>query len=80
MALPVALSGFPGGQVVKNLPACLHAGDAQETRVQFLAGGDPLEKKMAPYSSILAWEIPWTEESGGIQSMGLQKSWTRLRD
>ena len=34
---------------------------------------NPLEKKMASYSSILAWEIPWTEESGGQQSMGLQK-------
>ena len=35
---------------------------------------------MATHSSILAWEIPWIEESGGLQSMGLQKSWTRLSD
>ena len=35
---------------------------------------DPLEKEMATYSSILAWEIPWTEESGGLQSMGSQES------
>ena len=41
---------------------------------------DPLEKKMATHSSILAWESPWTEEPGRLQSMGLQKSWTQLRD
>ena len=40
----------------------------------------PLEKEMATYSSILAWEIPWTEELSRLQSMGLQKSQTRLRD
>ena len=39
---------------------------------------DTLEEEMAAHSSILAWEIPWTEEPGGLQSMGLQKSWTRL--
>jgi len=37
---------------------------------------DPLEEEMATHSSILAWEIPWTEEPGGLQSRGLQKSWT----
>ena len=37
---------------------------------------DPLEKEMATPSSVLAWEIPWTEEPGGLQSMGSQKSWT----
>ena len=41
-------------------------------------GEDTLEKKMATCSSILAWEIPWTEEPGGLQSMGLQKNWTEL--
>ena len=41
---------------------------------------DPLEKEMATHSSILAWEIPWTEESDGLQSWGLQKSKTQLRD
>ena len=41
---------------------------------------DPLEKEMATYSSILAWEISWTEEPGGLQPMGLQKSQTRLSD
>ena len=51
---------------VKNLPA------VQETWVQSLDGEDRLEKGMAPHSSILAWEISWTEEPGGLQSMGSQ--------
>ena len=50
--------------LVKNLPAM------QETWVQFLDREDPLEKEMATHSSILAWKIPWTEEPGGLQSMG----------
>ena len=54
-------------QLVKNLPAM------QKTWVQFLDWEDPLEKKMATHSSILAWRILSTEESGKIQSMGLQK-------
>ena len=45
----------------------------QETHVQSLGGEDPLEKKIASHSSILAWEIPWTEEPGGLQSMGSQR-------
>ena len=49
----------------------------QETWVQFLGQEDPLEKEMATHSSILAWEIPRTEEPGGLQSMELQ-SWTQL--
>ena len=44
----------------------------QETWVQSLGQEDPLEKRMATHSSILAWRIPWTEEPGGLQSMGLQ--------
>ena len=52
----------------------------QETRVHSLHQEDPLEKEMAICSSVLAWEVSWTEEPGGLQSMGLQKSWTRLRD
>ena len=44
----------------------------QETQVSSLGWGDPLEKEMATYSSILAWKIPWTEEPGGLQSMWLQ--------
>ena len=52
--------GFPGGSVVKNPPAN--------------AGKDPLEKEMATHSSILACRIPWTEEPGGLQSMGSQRT------
>ena len=44
----------------------------QETQVQFLRWEDPLEKEMAAHSSTLAWKIPWTEEPGRLQSMGLQ--------
>ena len=54
-------------QLVKNLPAM------QETRVQSLGWEDPLEKGMETHSSILAWRIPWTEEPGGLQSMGSQR-------
>jgi len=52
----------------------------EETRVQSLGPEDPLEKEMATHSSILAWEIPWTEEPSGLQSMGSQESLTRLSD
>ena len=52
----------------------------QERWVQSVGWDDPLEKEMATYSSILAWEIPWTEEPGGLQSLGSQMSWTRLSD
>ena len=52
----------------------------QETWVRSLGWEDPLEKEMATHSSILAWEIPWTEEPGGPQSMGSQKSQTQLSD
>ena len=48
----------------------------QETQVRSLCQEDPLEKKMATHSSILAWEIPWTGEPDGLQFMGLQKSQT----
>ena len=51
----------------------------QETRIQSLGQVDPLEKETATHSSTLAWRIPWTEEPGGLQSMGL-RSRTRLRD
>ena len=50
--------------MVKSLPA------TQETWVQSLSREDPLEKEMATHSSIVAWEIPWTEKPGGLQSMG----------
>ena len=46
--------------------------ETQEMWVQFLGQEDPLEEEMTTHSSILAWEIPWTEEPGGLQSMGSQ--------
>ena len=46
----------------------------QETWVPSLGQADPLEKEMATHSSILVWEIPWTEEPGGLQTMGLQEA------
>ena len=54
-------------QTVKNLPV------VQEIQVRSLGRADPLEKEMITHSSILAWRIPWTEESGKLQSMGLQR-------
>ena len=57
---------------VNNLPA------VQQTWVRSLGREDPVEKGMATHSSILTWRIPWTEEPGGLQSMGLQK--VRLSD
>ena len=58
---------FLVAQSVKNLPA------VQKTRVRSLSWEDPLEKEMATHSSIFAWEVSWTEEPGGLQSMGLQR-------
>ena len=63
----VGIVGFPGGSVVKNLPA--NAGDMVRT----LGRDDHVEKEMATRSSILAWESPWAEESGGLQPIGLQR-------
>ena len=54
-------------QTAKNLT------EMQETPVQSLGQEDPLEKEMATHSNILAWRIPWTEEPGGLQSMGSQR-------
>ena len=59
--------GFSGGSLVKNMLA------KQKTQVQSLGQEDPLEKEMATYSSTFAWEIPWTEEPGRLQSMGSQR-------
>ena len=50
----------------------------QEMWVQFLGQEDLLEKEMATHSSILAWEIAWTEEPDGLQSIGSQRNWTQL--
>ena len=69
---PVWLPGFPGGSVGKE--STCNAGDTSS-----IPGlGRSLEREMATHSSILAWEILWTEEPGGLQSMGVTKSWTRL--
>ena len=46
----------------------------EETQARFLSWEDPLEKEMATPSSILAWKVPWTEEPGGLQSMGSQRA------
>ena len=59
--------GFPSGSGVKNPPAM------QEMWVRFLSWKDPLEKEMATHSSTLDWEMPWTEETGGLQSMAAQR-------
>ena len=62
-------------QWVRNLPAVQ---ETQEMWVQSLVWEDPLEKGITTHSSILAWRIPWTEEPGRLQSMGVAKSQTRL--
>ena len=68
-------SGLPRWlQTVKNLPAM------QETQVQLLGQKDPLVEEMATQSSILAWDIPWTEEPGGATVHGFTESWTQLSD
>ena len=61
-------------QMLKCLPGM------QETRVPSLGWEDPLEKEMATHSSILAWEIPWTQEPGGLPFLALQKSRAGLSD
>ena len=61
------MDGLLSGSVVKNLPAM------QETQVQSLGQEDLLEEGTATHSSVLAWRIPWTEEPGGLQSVGLQR-------
>ena len=64
------VAGVPGGSAVKNPPALQ---ESQETWVRFLGQKDPLEEGMATLFSILAWRIPWTEEPGGLQSIGSQR-------
>ena len=59
--------GFPGGSAGKE--SAFNAGDPSS----ILGQEDPLEKEMATQSSILTWKIPWTEEPGGLQSMGWQR-------
>ena len=76
LCIRISTQRVPGGScsVVKNLLA------GQEMWVQSLPQEDPLEKEMATHSRIIAREIPRTEEPGGLQSMGSQKSWARLSD
>ena len=62
-----SLFSATGGSVAKNFPAM------KETLVLSLGWEDPLEKELATHFSILAWKIPWTEESGGLQAMGSQR-------
>ena len=64
---PSSALGFLVAQTVRNLHAVL------DTQVQSLGQEDPLEKEMATHSSILAWRIPWTDEPGGLQSLGWQR-------
>ena len=64
-------TGFPGGSVVKDPPAVQ---ETQEMWVRSLGWEAPLEEGMATCSSIFAWRIPWTEEPGGLQSIGSQRS------
>ena len=59
--------GLPGGSEIKNPP------DKLKTQVHSLGQEDPLEKEMATHSSTLGWKMPWTEELGKLQSMGLQR-------
>ena len=61
---------FPGGSVVKNLPAMQ---ETQEIQVWSLGRESPLEEEMTTHSSFLTWKIPWTEEPGRLQPMGLQR-------
>ena len=69
---------FPGSSAVKNPPAKQEVQQTQETWIRSLSQEDPLEEGMATHSSIPAWRISQTEEPGGLQSMGVTKSQTRL--
>ena len=64
------MGAFPTAQQVKNPPVMQ---ETHKMRVRSLGQEDPLEEEMATHSSILAWRIPWTEEPGGLQSIGLQR-------
>ena len=66
----ITLQGFPGGLGAKNPP--VNPGDTRDSG-SIPGSEDPLKKEMATHSSILAWEIPWTEESGGLTAHGVPK-------
>ena len=76
LPLPVSQKGFTP-LTAQWQRICL---PVKEMQVQSLVWEDLLEKEMATHSSIFAWEVPWTKELGKLQSMGSQKSWTRLSD
>ena len=78
-SLEVALiRGFPGSLLVVKDPP-INAGDIRD--MGLIPGQEgPLEEEMATHPSVLAWRIPWTVEPGGLQSMGLQRSQTQLRE
>ena len=69
--------GLSGGSMGKNPPAMQ---ETEETRVPSLGQEDPLEEGMAIHSRILVWRIPWTEQPGGLQSLGLQRGDTLFQD
>ena len=77
-ALQVQFSGY--SHPIDEDAASLVAPGKCKTQVQSQGREDFLEEEMATHSSILAWETPWTEEPGGLQSRGSQQSWTRLND
>ena len=95
LAWKIPWSEEPGGLQSMGLHRVGHSWVTKHTHILFpilfqyvlsqsivyssLGQEDPLEQEMAPHSDILAWKIPWTEEPGGLQSMGLQ-SWTQLSD
>ena len=71
-----AVVGWVGGGGEKREKAACNVGDT----VQSLSQEDPLEKEVATCSSILAWQIAWTEKPGRLQSLGWQRSWTQFSD
>ena len=84
LTLPLSYLNVLATLSAPGLPRWLSGKDSasarQEIHVRSLSGEDPLEKETAAHSSILAWEILWIEEAGGLQSVGSQKSQTRLSD
>ena len=72
----IVAGGFPGGSAVKNQPAMQ---EMQETWVQSLGRKDSLEEGMATQSCIISWRIPWTEDPGGLRSIGSQRVCTTER-
>ena len=71
LSFPRYLKGFPDGSEVK-----IHLQLMQEAQVRSLGGEDPLEEEMAPHYNILAWEIPWTEEPGGLHRVPKESDMT----